>query len=988
MPTGPLPTDPAVRQLIAAGLTQQEWLADRRSTTTRWLGRAPGSAWLLTQLLTLLRPRLLRAACRRVRCDDAHALVLQLLTQGNRLEHLFGWTPAQLSVQRLQQESEGVQWLLYNSLQQGPANADELALLLAARLQHSLEPEAGLLFESVKESVIEAAQKRLHPMAAAQARSPREALALARAAHDLHACIQRLCRRLAHDQRSIQQTLGLDLASDRPTKLEMGCGDTHRDGDSTTLITLSSGNRLLYKPRDMALEQALSELIEPGAIPKILPRQGYGYQQHVDAGPPELAVGGQLGRLIAQLDVLGAVDLHQDNLIIGVQQMWLVDGETVLHRRVTRPHKRALVLPPLGDSVLALGVVTPPVKAKLAGSSFWRLDHGLSRLAQPRGLPCDGAETNTLVPLNPLEQELLVAYGEQLRHADGAGGLPWRLLKTLKGLRRRVVMRNTCLYGALLRSMRRRPKRRQAETALDGLWDLFRGNPKHALLVDLATAEALELARGHIPLFTTRIGAARLDPIDGISIPAHQHRTVLHEVRRRQRQRASRADQQWQCTLLRAALLLFRAPELNQRVAVPGCVVQATAMIQEHLDQTALNWCGEHLWLTLENSNSTRPWYCLSRDLYRGTQGIHLALRWLNAKRPLPRFTPPNWTRPETLSAAALAQINGDLLAWSLQSYEAQSLPRPWRSALQRIHNNLAQHLSESSRSADLDQPSCDLISGLGGLIGVLGAVRRSCGAKETTILLQVQIRSAQLLLNLQRSDGSWPDPDPQTPGLTGWSHGTAGIAAALGAIRNDAPVPMTHPIRLAITRAIAHELNWLDNHGDWLDRRTARGERDQPSAIGQSWCHGAPGALLAAVALHRHGFAEIPNFDRWLKQALAATLRARPCVDGLCCGTSGLLLIQELAAEAFGAPELSRRAGELRKSLAEKVCNRRVTLGDYFPLRYHPPGLFDGYSGIALALGCSGTDPHVQTLLSYGLVPPIKLSPQPATPDRPGSSR
>lgn len=853
MPTGLHPTEQAARRLIAAGLTRQEWLADRRSTTTLWLGRLRGSAWLLTQLLALLRPRLLRAACRRARCDDAHTLVRQLLAQGNRLEHLFGWTPAQLSAKRLQQEIEGVQWLLNNSPEQDPANADELAQRLAARLQRSLEHEAGLLFEGVKASVIEAAGQRLRPMATAPARSPREALALARAAQDLHACIQRLCRRLDHDRRAIQQTFGLDLAGDPPATLALGCGDVHRDGDSTMLITLSSGSRLLYKPRDMALEQALSGMLEPGTIPRILPGQGYGYQQHVDAGHPDLAVGGQLGRLIAQLDVLGTVDLHQENLIIGAEQVWLVDGETVLHRRMTRPPKRAMALPPLGDSVLVLGVVTPPVTTTLAGSSFWRLDHGLSRLALQGGLPCDGAETSTLVPLNPLEQELLAAYGEQLRHSTGAGGLPWHLLKTLKGLRRRVVMRNTSLYGALLRSMHRRPGRRQAETVLEGLWDLFRSNPEHPLLVDLATAEALELARGHIPLFTTRIGSASLDPIDGISIPAQQHRSVLHEVRRRQRRRANRAEQPWQCTLLRAALLMFRAPELNQSLAVPGSVVEARAMIQEHLDQTALHWRGEHLWLTLDSSNSAKPGYGLSRDLYRGAQGINLALHWLNPKRTLARFTPTNWTRPEALSAPVLAQINGDLLAWSLQCPAPQPLPKVWRSALQRIHDSLVRHRSDSSHFTDQVQPSCDLISGLGGLIGAVGAARRCCSARDASTLLAVQIRSAQLLLTLQRSDGSWPDPNPQIPGLTGWSHGTAGIAAALGALHNDVPEPLVRPIRLAIARAIAHELNGLNDHGDWLDRRTARGEHDQRSAIGQSWCHGAPGALLAAVALQRH---------------------------------------------------------------------------------------------------------------------------------------
>ena len=968
MATGQLKTQPAVH-VIAAGLTRQEWLADRRKPAIRFLRILPGCHWLIAQLTFLVQPRLVKAACRRVGNNDKSAVVRQLLAQGNWLGDLFLWTPSALRSERLDREIQAVDWLI--STTHGFDNAEELTLQLITRLENNLAPESRKLLSGLKTSMIQAAQQRLAPLLTIEASTSHQCLSLAREAQDIHDCIQRLCQRLAQDKQLIHQTYGVDITLDQPTTLKLGCGDTHLDGESTTLIGLKSGKKLLYKPRDMALEQALSALLEPGAIPKILSKDGYGYQEHVIAGTPDAAMGTYLGRLIAGLDVLGTVDLHQENLIIGTNQAWLVDGETVLHRRYIQQQQQQnstkLVLPPLGDSVLVLGVVAPPVETTFAGSSFWRLDHGLSRLSLQRDLLNDQTQRHVLVPLNTIEQNLLKAYAKQLEQDAKTGGLPWRQLKNLRGLRRRIVMRNTSIYGALLRQMRRHQNRRYSERTLEGLWELFHSNPKHPLLVDLATAEALELAKGHIPFFTTRIGSPRLDPINGIEIPANQHRSVLQEVHRRQRQRTSRRDQIWQVGLLHSALLLFRPPELNQNPVQSGDIIRSIEMIKEHLNQTALNWQGESLWLTMDRSASTRACFGLDRNLYGGSQGITLALQWLNSKRPVTQFRPKIWQRLEKLDGPAIAEINGDLLAWALHPQTPKPLPHPWLKALKKINHGLAQRLGKQSQTSDLPIPSCDLISGLAGLIGSVNLTLQNHKHQDKISLIQLQLRSVQLLLNLQSEDGSWPDDgNPRTSGLTGWSHGSAGVAAALGAVHNQAPKELATQIRCAIARAIEHELKWLNERGDWLDRRIAN---DQRTAVGQSWCHGAPGALLAAVVLHRYGLNNIDKMEQWIDFAIASTLRARPSVDGLCCGTSGLLLIQEIAAKEFDMPKLKSRATILRTLLAQKICNRQARFSDYFPLKHHPPGLFDGYSGVAIALHLSGTDHRIKSLLSYGLL-------------------
>ena len=65
---------------------------------------------------------------------------------------------------------------------------------------------------------------------------------------------------------------------------------------------------------------------------------------------------------------------------------------------------------------------------------------------------------------------------------------------------------------------------------------------------------------------------------------------------------------------------------------------------------------------------------------------------------------------------------------------------------------------------------------------------------------------------------------------------------------------------------------------------------------------------------------------ERWRELAIKGSLRARPTVDSLCCGTSGLLLIQELAADEFKNNELKERAACIRKELAQKTYNQTHT--------------------------------------------------------------
>lgn len=969
MTTGDLSSQ-NVASLIAAGLTRQEWLTDRRKSTILLLRLIPGSSWLITTAIILTRPRLANIACVRAKSEDKVSLIRQLLAQGNCIGDLFNWTPQGLSKERLNKEMKSVDLIRLIIGDKDISNPRKIAITLIESLQSQLEPEPNLILESMKQSLIQAIAERIQPYSQKIDGNTVQLLAFARAINNLKIFIETLCQRLTKNKQYISDVLGIDIIQDKPKTAKMGCGDIHIDGKSTTLIIVQSGKKFLYKPRDMALEAVLRDILVPDSIPKILLGDGYGFQEFVETNSPNEHVGTQLGKLIAQLDVLGAVDIHHENLIFGTNKVSLVDGETILHRRFIAQRENQMKLPALGDSVLVLGVITPPVRKTLAGGHFWQMDHGLSRLVTQKKIVNYMHQENELVPLTAFEINLLKGFEQLQRKSREREFLTWKSLKQFRGLRRRVVMRNTSIYSSLKREIFQVSKKCDTEEILDKLWKLFLLNPNHSQLSDLATVEAIELAKGHIPFFTTKIGSRKLDRVHGIQLPANQHRTVLQDAKRRQRERTSRNQQLCQVTLLRSALLLFRQPDLNKQNLNPGDIRYAIQIIINHLDKTALNWKGEKLWLTVQRMSGSKTCFVVDRRLYGGSEGINLVLHWLDGKKHLATgLRSNNWKSIEALDAHAIAEINGDLLAWSLNSKKTDSLPQQWFQSLHRIKQNITQRLNHTQKFSEFSVPCCDLISGLAGLIGSVNLTLNKCNSRDSDALVQLQLKISELLLILQEEDGSWPEIDPLLTGLTGWSHGSAGIAAALGVVHTKASAVMASQIRIAIDRAIKHELNWLDEYGNWIDKRTLDLENSEAKGRGVSWCHGAPGALLAAVVLHRSELDYLDNVRIWREFALSSTLGARPCVDGLCCGNSGLLLIQEMAAREFNDSRLLDRAQELRGELAKKACNRQLTFADYFPLRYHPPGLFDGYSGVALALASDGNDLRVQKLLSHGLI-------------------
>ena len=150
-----------------------------------------------------------------------------------------------------------------------------------------------------------------------------------------------------------------------------------------------------------------------------------------------------------------------------------------------------------------------------------------------------------------------------------------------------------------------------------------------------------------------------------------------------------------------------------------------------------------------------------------------------------------------------------------------------------------------------MPEMSLDIIGGAAGVITAFVALYRRT---NQAWLIDEAGRLSQTLVERANRDGdawSWTTMPPMGPGpmkdLTGYSHGTAGIALALLELHAITRDPT---LREAADRAVAYERKHFDaRQQNWPDFRSTTPER---TVCGLAWCHGAPGIGLARLRAYQ----------------------------------------------------------------------------------------------------------------------------------------
>ena len=359
---------------------------------------------------------------------------------------------------------------------------------------------------------------------------------------------ERFLGRLERDMERIQREFfgGRDVGA--LTALECHLGDAHAGGDAVRLLTFASGDRLVYKPRALALAAQFQTLIEKintiGGLPSlhhrhVLCADGYTWEEYVPVRPcidadqvSQYFV--RLGMLARIAKALNSRDCHFENVLAHGDQPVIVDVETIVYPFLAaEPEEFRLanssllhghIFGALGHRPIEVGVLgggreqALPISTPAVAPAVQPPADSIPKLDGRYACPADH--------FGSIEEGYLAMSKWLARH--GPALVP--LVRDMSGSHFRFLYRATQIYGRLLLSSCSPSAMRDGlarDAVLDQLWlaSLANGHPG-----EIVRSEIQALRKMDIPMFLGRLDDDGLHCEDGSTVNGHFRRDCTEAV--------------------------------------------------------------------------------------------------------------------------------------------------------------------------------------------------------------------------------------------------------------------------------------------------------------------------------------------------------------------------------------------------------------------------------------------------------------------------
>jgi class II lanthipeptide synthase len=825
-------------------------------------------------------------------------------------------------------------------------------------------------------------------------------------------------KRLRRDQDALAALFGVP-ALGTLRRLAPGLSDRHAGGRRVGLLTFAAGIRVVYKPRDLGIEAAFQDFVAWLAsrgphVPRplrVLEREGYGWVECVDQEPfldrQQVAdYFRRAGTLLCVLHVLRGIDAHQENVVATRRGPILIDGETLLQpvdRAEDRDSRSGGLLDGaaqdvrrscLSSSLLTLldidgdgecydvGGLMPALARTPTAARAWRALRS-DALHFVRGREVQPGVQNQVVLDGVVQRpewfaaELVAGFAaayrlfltERSSLLDSQGPLA-----RFAGRRSRLLFRPSDQYGVYLHGLsgpRYQKSGFDRSLGLETLSRVFRHEEKQPLLWPLVADERLALEALDVPRYTLPVDACVLTTASGARVSDHLVRSGLEAVRAGLRE-MSEADLARQLELLASALEEAAPPpatasgraESGDGASLhedPGALFMRAAEIlgdailgrSRGASDRSLSW-GE------SDSRGPHGRY----DLYHGQAGIALFLaalakitqqgRFFHAAASLrlsfenmpekPGASPQVW--PELGACSGLGSV-----VYALATTGRLLKDGAWTDLALRS----AREISPARIARDTQ---LDLAGGAAGALLALLALEDETG--EAWIRERIE-SCVEHLLETQTAAGddagAWPGHDGRL--LSGFAHGAAGIAYALG--RAHALVPNE---RLAGAVARAHRFERRLFSGALRNWPPAR---EGGAVLMTAWCYGAPGIGMArTLGLGAFRDEAILEEIRVACETTAATPASR--ADHLCCGNMGRSEALLIMGRGLGQAQVVAEGAALATRLAQRVCaqGRFGVRTEGFEHRTFQPGFFRGLAGVGYQLLRGAAPSRLPSVLGF----------------------
>jgi type 2 lantibiotic biosynthesis protein LanM len=159
--------------------------------------------------------------------------------------------------------------------------------------------------------------------------------------------------RLEQDWKEIEKCFSPNQSLTQVVDCQCNLSDSHNRGRSVLIITFDTGLKIVYKPRNLAIDFAFNEILNwcnqqsslLHLLPiKILNRENHGWMEFIPNSPCKDNSSierfyERCGMLLALLYLLEGTDCHQENLIANGEYPVFIDGETLFHYHIKTTSK-------------------------------------------------------------------------------------------------------------------------------------------------------------------------------------------------------------------------------------------------------------------------------------------------------------------------------------------------------------------------------------------------------------------------------------------------------------------------------------------------------------------------------------------------------------------------------------------------------------------------------------------------------------------------
>jgi len=752
-------------------------------------------------------------------------------------------------------------------------------------------------------------------------------------------CCNDLFIRLAHDRLLIESKFGIK-ASDSLTECDPTLSDPHKDGRTVMRLKFASGSTLIYKPKNLIIEQYFNNFVRHHADAtgfdslSVLNMGEYGWVEDAATNESSYAdIPSHVGRATAWLWLLNATDMHEENLCPGAAGVRGLDLETLLSVRTLADdyniddnwRDQSITSTLLFDSALA-GSSSEIGYSGFNAAGFTRTPYSkvVFSVAEDKVI-VNHVPTGTQIPLSQSEnrsnwKNTKTITDSFLQNSPKLKQLVNEFIRNLPvETPLRTVFRPTNFYFQMFHRLRQPRFLRDGAFASIELLKLHHSslhftNPAHTQAAEkVINDEIRQLMNGDIPFFSRTAGDTILglsnDTVDSFFADTGKGyvETKLNAI--------TESDFKEQHALLSVALgrpsiALYRKPafwetysvETSSSASPAEKLVQLLEMVSLDLIESA--FCHEDAiarWVCIPGGVDADQLRAEAGDvsMFSGSLGIVLALQaleqtlrgttaWgqinsfldqqsLQMKSYLLRISKNTAFKHGSLGFSGLG---GDLFAYALLISMA---PNRWGFLELYIDRLLDDAVETIGNDTWLD-----VIAGSAGLVlGCDRVIQTKIATLSAKAVLVMNLAALHLVRNAKSFDDTlaWTIPTERLP-LLSYAHGWAGIICALQtAVGRCSDRGVKAELQSCVAQAAGFPAIHLNGKYTWLDYRGSKDKDKDFDVVNRSWCNGTAGILRGLLSVKSYWTKELENAAHTASVSLAANEQG---ALRFCCGYSG----------------------------------------------------------------------------------------------------